>query len=78
MFNLQIVSPTAVMFDGEVDFAVFPGSEGQLGILPQHAPLLSTLKQGKISLRQKGSLNSVEIPGGFLEVLKDKVTVLAI
>ncbi len=76
MFSLKIVSPTEIIFEGDVDFVVVPGNEGQLGILPHHAPLLSILKRGQIRLKQKAGAKTFDIPGGFLEVLKNKVTVL--
>jgi len=75
--NLQIVSPAGVIFESDCDFVVLPGSEGQLGILANHAPLLSALKKGKITARQRGSARTFDISGGFVEVLKNRVTVLA-
>lgn len=75
--NLQIVSPAGVVFESDCDFVVLPGSEGQLGILANHAPLLSTLKKGKITARQRDSARTFDISGGFVEVLKNRITVLA-
>lgn len=75
--NLQVVSSTDIIFEGDCDFVVLPASEGQLGILPNHAPLLSTLKKGRITARQRGSARTFDISGGFVEVLKNRITVLA-
>ncbi|UCB56760.1 MAG: ATP synthase F1 subunit epsilon [Candidatus Omnitrophota bacterium] len=77
MLSLQIVSPAKVIFEGDCSFVVLPGAEGQLGILPRHAPLLSILRKGTITARQKGSKKTFEIAGGFVEVLKNRVIVLA-
>ena len=77
MLSLKIVSPTGIVFESDCDFVVLPGSEGQLGILANHAPLLSTLKKGKITARQRGSARTFDISGGFVEVLKNRITVLA-
>lgn len=76
--NLKIVSPTEIVFEGDVDFVVLPGSIGQLGILPKHAPLLSTLKEGRVRIRrEKTGPETFDISGGFVEVLKDRLTLLA-
>ena len=76
MLSLKIVSPADIVFEGQVEFAVLPGSEGQLGILPGHTPFLSILKSGQIRLKQAEGEKKFDISGGFLEVLKNKVTVL--
>ncbi|MBU4140377.1 MAG: ATP synthase F1 subunit epsilon [Candidatus Omnitrophica bacterium] len=75
--NLQVVSSMDIIFEGDCDFVVLPGAEGQLGILANHAPLLSTLKKGRIKVRQKGGEKTFSILGGFVEVLKNRITVLA-
>lgn len=76
MFSLKIVSPTDIIFEGDVDFTVLPGSEGQLGILAHHAPLFTTLKKGQVKIRQKEIQKTFDISDGFVEVLKNRVTVL--
>lgn len=76
MFSIKIISPEDTVFTGDVDFAVLPGSLGQLGILPNHSPLFSTLKPGQIRVRQSGAIKTFESTGGFVEVLRSKVTVL--
>ncbi len=75
--QFEIVTAERVVFSDEVDVVVAPGVEGQLGILPRHAPLLTTLKPGELVVRKEGAETSMFVSGGFLEVLDDKVTVLA-
>jgi F-type H+-transporting ATPase subunit epsilon len=75
--HLQIVTPERVAFDGEVDEVIVPGSEGALGILPHHAPLISLLGQGVLCLKCQGEDEEFAIFGGFLQVRPDRVVVLA-
>jgi len=77
-FQLKIVSPAKVVFDGSVESLIVPGVAGYLGILADHAPLISTLKVGKITIRDASGQEKI-IPcanKGFLEVLKNQVTIL--
>ncbi len=76
MLSLKIVSPTEILFEGDTDFVAVPGSIGQLGILAGHAPLVSTLAKGKIQVGPRSSAKTFDVPGGFAEVFKNKVTVL--
>ena len=75
--QLEIVTPEKLAFEGEVDAVVLPGSEGELGVLPHHAPLISNLGAGELRLRKGGQEESFAIVGGFLQVLPDKVVVMA-
>jgi F-type H+-transporting ATPase subunit epsilon len=61
----------------DVDAVVLPGSEGELGILPHHAPLVSTLGVGELRIRKAGTEESFAIFGGFVQVRPDKVVVMA-
>jgi F-type H+-transporting ATPase subunit epsilon len=74
---LEIVTPERLAYQDEVDSVVLPGSEGELGVLPHHAPLVSTLGAGELRLRKGGEEESFAIMGGFLQVLPDKVVVMA-
>jgi F-type H+-transporting ATPase subunit epsilon len=74
---LEIVTPERLAYSDEVDSVTLPGAEGELGVLPHHAPLLSTLGAGELRLRKGGSEESFAIVGGFLQVLPDKVVVMA-
>src|SRR3954454_6020089 len=74
---LQIVTPERQVFYDQVDSVVCPGIEGELGILPHHAPLLTTLGFGELRIRTGGQEESFAIAGGFLQVRPDKVVVMA-
>jgi F-type H+-transporting ATPase subunit epsilon len=75
--KLDIVSVERMVFSGDVDIVIAPGSEGQLGILPKHAPLMTVLKAGELIARQGKEEYILAISGGFLEVRPDRVIVLA-
>ena len=80
--QLRVVSVERSLFEGDVDgqgrpFLVCLGAEGELGILPRHAPLLTTLRPGPVYIRNGTEETELFVGGGFLEVLPDRVTVLA-
>ena len=76
--KLDIVTAEGVVYSDEVDVVVAPGIEGQLGILPHHAPLMTTLQPGCLVARKGGEERiSLCISGGFLEVRPDRVIILA-
>lgn len=74
---LRVVSVERSLFEGDVDFIVASGIDGELGILPHHAPLMTILKPGALKITQGGQEQLLFVGGGFLEVLPDRVTVLA-
>lgn len=73
----EIVSQDRMVFEGDVDIVVLPGSGGEMGILPHHAPLLTTLNYGVIKVRVQGQEEIFTVAGGIAEVQPDIVTVLA-
>lgn len=75
--KLEIVTPERLVFDETVDGVTLPGSEGELGVLPHHAPLVSTLGVGELHIRSGGNEEWFAIVGGFVQVLPDKVVVMA-
>ena len=75
--SLEIVTPDRLLVREEVDEVVVPGSEGYLGILPGHAPLLATLKVGELWYRAGPEKHFLAIAFGFVEVLPERVTILA-
>lgn len=77
MIHLTIVTPERKLVDRQVDEVVLPGTEGYLGVLPGHAPLLTSLTVGEITYRQGGESHHVAVAWGFAEVLPDRVSVLA-
>lgn len=74
---LSLVTPERKVFEETVDEIILPGSEGYLGVLRGHAPLLTALKTGELSYREGSRWHATFISGGFVEVLPDKVTILA-
>lgn len=76
---LRVVSPTGLLFAGDVAYAVFPGEEGSFAVYPRHAPIISALTAGKIAYSRDGKARDGEIAieGGFLEVGNDIITVAA-
>ena len=75
--TLEIVTPDRALALEEVDEVVVPGSEGDMGILPGHTPLLSSLKVGELWYRQGHDKHFLAVGFGFVEVLPDRVTILA-
>jgi len=75
--QLEIVTPERQVYSDTVDSVQVPGSEGELGVLPHHAPLVSTLGVGELRFRKDGTEESFAIVGGFLQVRPDRVVVLA-
>lgn len=74
--HLNIVSPEKEIFDGEVNSVTLPGTMGSFTILPQHAPIVSSLKAGTVSFVTKnGEERSQEIHGGFIEMSNNDVSV---
>ena len=75
--QLEIVTPERLAYSDQVDSVQLPGIEGELGVLPHHAPLVSILGVGELLIRKGGSEESFAIVGGFLQVRPDKVVVMA-
>ena len=75
--QLEIVTPERLAYSDMVDSVVLPGAEGEMGVLPHHAPLLATLGVGELRIRKDGQEESFAIAGGFLQVRPDKVVVMA-
>ena len=75
--QLEIITAERQVYSGEVELVVAPGIEGQLGILPHHAPLMTALQPGEILIRTRGDETYLAVTGGFMEVIGNKVTVLA-
>ena len=75
--NLTVVTPERALIQEEVDQVQVPGLGGYLGLLPGHAPLFSELAIGELSYTREGAKHSVALARGFVEILDDKVRVLA-
>lgn len=75
--KLDIVTAERSVYSDEVDMVIAPGVEGQLGILPHHAPLMTMLQPGELVVKKGGEEEYLTVTGGFLEVRPDRVIVLA-
>lgn len=74
---LEILTPEKKVFEGDVTVATFPGADGSFQVLDHHAPLISLLKEGTVEYKSKEGSQKVVITGGVVEVLKNKVVLLA-
>ncbi len=75
--RLEIVTAERLIYSEEVDVLVAPGEDGELAILPSHAPLLTGLRPGEIRVVKGNEDSYIAVSGGFLEVMANKVTILA-
>ncbi|MEC8858292.1 MAG: F0F1 ATP synthase subunit epsilon [Chloroflexota bacterium] len=76
--TLEIITAERQVYSDEVDLVIAPGFDGQLGILPMHAPLMTMLKPGELTVKKSGEEDLlVAVSGGFMEVLGNRVSVLA-
>ncbi len=74
---LEIITPEKKIFAGEVTSVQVPGASGQFQILKNHAPSISTLINGKVKIKTASGTQTFEVSGGVVEVLKNKIVVLA-
>jgi F-type H+-transporting ATPase subunit epsilon len=75
--QVEIVTAERVVYTGEATEVVAPGSEGQLGILPHHAPLMTSLTPGELIVREERQETVMAVSGGFIEVRPDRIIILA-
>lgn len=74
----ELVSPEKLLFSGEVDMVVLPAADGDMGVLPGHAPVIATIRPGTICIYEGGSVTErLFVAGGFVEVTQERCTVLA-
>lgn len=74
----EIVTAERIVFSDDVSMVIAPGIEGELGILPRHAPLMTALTEGELTVRRPGQEEvHMAVSGGFMEVRPDRVTILA-
>ncbi|PLW92890.1 MAG: ATP synthase F1 subunit epsilon [Marinilabiliales bacterium] len=75
---LEIISPETTLYSGEVKKIVFPGQEGSFGVLENHAPMIAALQKGDVEFETTdGKEEKIEVKGGVVEILNNKVLVLA-
>ena len=75
--HFELVSPAKLLFSGDVDSVQLPGSEGEMTILPQHAPLITSLRPGIVVVTDAKGPQKIFVRGGFAEVNPKGLTVLA-
>ena len=75
--HLEILTPEKKVFEGEVTIVTFPGADGSFQVMDNHAPLISLLKDGVVEYKGKEGIKNLGITGGVVEVLKNKVILLA-
>ena len=75
--RVSVISAERAVFDGEADSVVAPAYDGLVGILPRHAPFMTLLGKGIVTIRRSGGTKKVEVSGGFLQVGSDVVRVVA-
>lgn len=75
--HFALVSPERELFNGDVDHVVVPGSEGEFGVSPNHAPVMSVIKPGALKVFDEGSERRIFVNGGFADVTPEGLTVLA-
>jgi F-type H+-transporting ATPase subunit epsilon len=75
--SLKILTPDATLFSGEVKKVIVPATDGELGVLPRHAPLVSLLGMGELRATADGKVSRYAVFGGYVRVAKDEVIVLA-
>ena len=76
-FHFELVSPEKLLFSGEVDSVVAPGAEGQFTVLKDHAPVMTTLKSGVVTVASEGKVEKLFVRGGFADVSSHGLTILA-
>lgn len=77
MLNLEIVTPEKKVLDERVDSVTIPTSSGDVGIMTNHAPMISALRSGILSFNKGGQIEKIVIAGGFVEIGNNKVSILA-
>ncbi len=75
--HVTVISPDAAMFDGDADAVTAPAFDGEVGILPGHAPFMTLLGRGQLRVRRGDSVSEFKVRGGFLQVVGDRVRVVA-
>jgi F-type H+-transporting ATPase subunit epsilon len=74
--RLEIVTPETTAYSEDVEMVTLPGSEGELGVFPNHVPLLTVLKPGELRVVRNGRASSLAVGEGFIEITADRVSVL--
>ena len=76
MLKISVISPEKTLFEGEAAFLTAPAFDGEVGILPQHAPMMTLLGKGELRIGNGGTGGRFMVNGGFLQVIRDQVRVV--
>jgi F-type H+-transporting ATPase subunit epsilon len=76
-FHVSVVTPEGSVLEADAVSAVFPAFDGEVGILPNHAPFMTLLGSGTLTIRRAGSISRFAVKGGFLQVVDNRVRVVA-
>ncbi len=76
-FELKIIKPDGMFFDGQSDFLEFVSTEGEMGVYANHIPLTTILDAGVVKIHNGNEVKKAAVTGGFLEILQDRITMLA-
>ena len=77
LFQLQIISPNRIFYDGQVSMVEMNTGEGQIGVYARHLPVTTTLESGIVKIHEEGSVREAAVHAGFAVILQDKVTLMA-
>ncbi len=77
LFEVKIISPEKILYEGQSSFVEFATVEGRIGVYPKHIPLTTILAPGVIKIHHGETVEKIEVAGGFAEILPDRITVLA-
>lgn len=75
--RVTVIAPDRAVYDGEAEAVTAPAFDGQVGILPRHAPFLTMLGEGRLTVREANGTKTFRVQGGFLQVVDDAVRVVA-
>jgi F-type H+-transporting ATPase subunit epsilon len=75
--QVLVISPERTVFQGEAESLVAPAHDGEVGILPRHAPFMTLLGRGTLSIRERGTVRTFRVQGGFLQVVSNTVRIVA-
>lgn len=77
LFQLQIISPNRIFYDGQVDMVEMNTGEGEIGVYARHLPITTTLEPGIVRIHEEGGIREAAVHAGFVVILQDKVTLMA-
>ena len=76
MMHVTVIAPEGAVFEGDADSVVAPAFDGEVGILPRHAPFMTLLGEGRLTVKKSGESNAFRVRGGLLQVVRDNVRVV--